>query len=135
MRPIPAPTLTALSALLSPYVPDVSPMAIVAALRQSQSPAPADPTARRALTIEEAAGALGVSYWSIRRRVMDGTIAAAKLGGRGQWRIPITAIEAFQARAETEAAERSEAASATCTRLTSGPEPRFSGTPGHSRRS
>ncbi|WP_425308418.1 excisionase family DNA-binding protein [Ammonicoccus fulvus] len=48
-----------------------------------------------ALSIQEYADANGVSYWTVRRRIADGTIRAYKIGK--QVRIPYSELERLQA--------------------------------------
>ena len=96
VRPIPANTLAALSALLCPYCPDASPTAIVQALQAHGGTAPdTDPAARRSLSLKESGRALGLSEWTIRRMVLDGRIRGRKLGA--QWRVPLAEIESLAA--------------------------------------
>lgn len=93
---IPPATLQALAAILSPYVPGATPAAIVAALRiAAAGDRPADPARRRLLSLVEAGRALGVSPYTIRRRVADGTLRGVQVGS--QWRVSIEAVEALAA--------------------------------------
>ena len=93
---IPPATLQALAAILSPYVPDATPRAIVEALRVvAAGEKPVDPARRRLLSLVEAGRALGVSGYTVRRRVADGTLPGIRVGA--QWRIPVAAVEAMVA--------------------------------------
>jgi excisionase family DNA binding protein len=94
VKAIPASTLTAIAALLSPYAPDASPTAIVEALQgHDRKPVAADPAARRMLSLKEAGRAVGISEWTIRRMILDGRVQGRKVGS--QWRVPLAAIEAL----------------------------------------
>jgi len=101
LRQVPPNVLAAVSALLTPFCPDASPTAIVAALQAHGAGPAADPAARRLLTMREAGRALGVSSYTIRRRVADGTLTAVRFGG--QWRVPVTSVEAVAAPTAVEA--------------------------------
>lgn len=96
---IPPPTLAAIAALVSPFVPDATPKAIVEALRVvAAGDRPVDPARRRLLTMKEAGAALGVSQFTIRRRIADGTLRGVRVGGEASpWRVPVDAVEAFVA--------------------------------------
>jgi excisionase family DNA binding protein len=91
LRAVPPNVLNAVSSLLQPYVPDASPTVIVEALQAHGDGPPADPSARRMLSLREAGRALGFSQYTARRRVADGTLPAVRIGG--VFRVPVSAIE------------------------------------------
>lgn len=91
-RQIPEHVLTAIVALLAPYVHDATPTAIVDALKNHAAvPPPADAARPRLLSLKDAGRALGVSGWTVRRRVIEGAIRATRVGA--QWRVPVAEID------------------------------------------
>lgn len=94
VQTIPAPTLTAIHALLSPHVPELTPSTLVDALKAYRPDAAAEPErAPKMLPLKEAAEALGLSFWTLRRMANAGTIPARKVGQ--QWRVPLAAVKAL----------------------------------------
>lgn len=98
---IPAPTLTAIHTLLAPHVPELTPTALVAALRgyepegEARPPsAPAEPM----LALEDAAATLSISVCTARRMVKSGRLPGRKVGKL--WRIPAAAVKALAATGE-----------------------------------
>ena len=96
VRKIPAEVLNAYSAGLTSYVPDLTPTRFVAALQAFEPDKPEGTKHTpppRMLRLEQAAEALALSTCSVRRMVKDGRLPGRKVGG--QWRVPLSAIEAL----------------------------------------
>lgn len=53
------------------------------------------PTERQRLTITEAADKIGVSTWTIRRRISDGTLPATRLRNGRAIRLDLADVEAL----------------------------------------
>ena len=93
VQTIPAPTLTAIHALLSPHVPEITPSALVEALKGYQPDAVrADRAAAPPpmLSLEDAAAALSVCTCTVRRMVKSGRLPGRKVGKL--WRVPAAAV-------------------------------------------
>ncbi len=78
---IPAPVVTAVTAMLTPFCPDLSATGLIEALGNHNTP-PAEPTIRKPLTRAEAAEILQVSINSINRYIKAGILRASKIGKR-----------------------------------------------------
>lgn len=97
-KQIPPNTLAACATLLQPHCPQASPQTLIEALQNLGQPGRRDPAERLALTINEAARALGTSVWTVRRRIQDGTLRASRLGG--QYRVRPGDLDALLSGAE-----------------------------------
>ena len=99
IRAISENILGAVVALLAPSCPDLTPTALVSALRtyEPEAPAPAAPM----LTKHDAARLLRVTHYTIVRMLKEGTLPGVKI--RGQWRVPAEAVRKL---AEPETASR-----------------------------
>ncbi len=89
VKQIPANTLNATCTLLQPFVRDLTPTALVGALRQHAD----DSTTRNLPSLIDkhaAAKLLGVSWFTVVKMCKDGELPGRKI--RGQWRIPADAI-------------------------------------------
>ena len=78
---IPVPIVNAATAMLQPFVPELSATGLVEALTHREPP-PAAPTFRKPLTRREAADILQVSINSINRYIRSGLLKAHKIGRR-----------------------------------------------------
>ena len=84
-RQVPQATLTAISALLEPIIPKVTPERILDAICQSRSTDDSSPvmeTVGRGLTIAEAAKALSVSKPTINRLLNAGKLTRVRVSRR-----------------------------------------------------
>ncbi len=91
LQSIPQHNLQAAVAILSPYCGDLSPTALVKALR-SYDPNPTR-SAERFLTKHQAAELLGVTHFTVTRWAREGTIPAKRIGNG--WRFPLSKLEAL----------------------------------------
>lgn len=80
-RVIPTPIVNAVTAMLTPYYPELSATGLVEALKHRE-PTAAAPTIRKPLTRREAAEILQVSIASVNRYVKAGTLRAYKISKR-----------------------------------------------------
>lgn len=90
MKAIPAPVLSAVSGLLTGYVEDATPGAIVRALKQYEADVVApkrSPSDRCAVSIREYSSAWGISTDTTRRLIKAKRLVAVRVGV--QLRIPI----------------------------------------------
>ena len=78
---IPTQVVTAVTAMLTPFCPDLSATGLIEALG-NHKPTPAEPTIRKPLTRAEAAEILQVSINSINRYIKAGILRAYKIGKR-----------------------------------------------------
>ena len=78
---IPVPIVNAATAMLQPFVPELSATGLVEALTHRE-PTPAEPKFHRPLTRREAADILQVSINSINRYIRSGLLKAHKIGRR-----------------------------------------------------
>ena len=78
---IPVPIVNAATAMLQPFVPELSATGLVEALTHRE-PTPAEPTFRKPLTRREAAEILQVSVNSINRYIRSGLLKAHRVGQR-----------------------------------------------------
>ncbi|OGV66858.1 MAG: hypothetical protein A3K18_30435 [Lentisphaerae bacterium RIFOXYA12_64_32] len=93
-RPIPAPTLYAITTLLRPHLPDISETALVAAITSyNDAPAPAS-AVKPLLSKAAAAHLLAISTFTVQRLINTGKLSACRVGG--QWRIRQEAVEAMR---------------------------------------
>ena len=79
----------------------------------------------RFLTLADVAEILNTSLAQVTALVRRGELRALKLGGRGQWRVETSELEAFIERmyAETQQQIRQQAAAPAETQLSDGPPP------------
>ncbi|WP_298991851.1 helix-turn-helix domain-containing protein [uncultured Pseudokineococcus sp.] len=68
------------------------------------TPPPEPPPPRRFLTVTQVAEELNVSVAQVYALLRDRSLAAIKVGGRGQWRIERDRLEDYIARAYADAA-------------------------------
>ena len=64
-----------------------------------------EPMGPRFLTIADVAEQLSVSVSQVRALIRSGDLPAIRIGGRGQWRVEATELEAFIQRKYTETRE------------------------------
>jgi excisionase family DNA binding protein len=93
---IPPATLNAVTALLAPYVPDVSATSLVEALQAFNAGDPAPVAATRPLTRKQAAEMLQMHVTSVNRLLNNGTLRRLKITGRSV-RIDRASVEALLA--------------------------------------
>lgn len=75
--------------------------------RQPTDPTPPTPAApKRFLTLGQVSEELNVSHAQVYALVRDRSNIAVKIGGRGQWRVERTQLEAYIARLYDEAKSR-----------------------------
>lgn len=94
MKPIPQTSLIAAMAILQPYCPALSPVNLVEALKEIESPK-TDRTQtlkKKYITIDEAASILGVTRVTINNYAKIGKIKKTNLGKRAA-RIELESIE------------------------------------------
>lgn len=82
VKSIPSSHLSAACAVLNPYIPDLSPTALVAALR-AHGEADSPP---RLLDKHQAAELLGISWWSLVDKARKGKVPGARKVGGTRWR-------------------------------------------------
>jgi excisionase family DNA binding protein len=76
----------------------------------------------RFLLLSDVAETLNVSHVQARALVTSGELPAIQVGGRGQWRVEVSELEAYIQR------KYAEARAKTGARQTAGPQPRDPGT-------
>ncbi len=81
---IPQHNLAAAMAILSPYCPEISPTALVKALRTYE---PTQNRPDRLLNKHEAAAMLGVTWFTLTKWAREGKIPAHKVGSRWKFRL------------------------------------------------
>ncbi len=69
-------------------------------------PVESEPTSPRFLTLQQVADELNVSHSQVYWLVRDKSITAVKIGGRGQWRVERSQLEAYIRRLYAEAQTR-----------------------------
>jgi len=85
LRPVPAPTLSAVCTLLAPHCADITETRLVQALRGFEE---GDrPTAPRRISPRRFAELNDISVFTVKRMIAEGTLPAVKM--RGQWRIAV----------------------------------------------
>lgn len=72
----------------------------------AEPPAPPESPPLRFLTLAQVAEELNVSWSQVYALVRDRSIIAVKIGGRGQWRVERSQLEAYIARLYQDAATR-----------------------------
>lgn len=88
-------TLAGVVTLLQPAVPNLTATGLVAALKAYEPDSPGTRIERAPQFADKktAADLLQVSTFTVQRMIDDGSLCATKV--RGQWRIPLAAIEAL----------------------------------------
>ena len=74
--------LAAASGMLQPFVPELTPQGLLAALKNHEAGHPAAATAEKPLTRKEAAALLSVSLNSVNRYMNTGLLRRVKIGPR-----------------------------------------------------
>lgn len=92
--------LAAATGMLQPFVPDLTPQGLLAALKNHEAGQPAAAIAERPLTRKEAAALLAVSLNSVNRYMNTGLLRRVKIGPRVVRIDPVSVRALLQHRTE-----------------------------------
>jgi len=93
VKTVPAPTLSAVSTLLPPYIPGLTPSVLIQAIKAHESGDTTTPG--HMVNVRTAARILDVSLWTVVRMIKDGKLPGRKIGA--QWRVPESALRDLSA--------------------------------------